>query len=101
MQILTICGSMKFEKEMKIISWSLECDYGFNVLQCIYNENNDSVTDYQLENLKQSHFSKIDLSDSIYVVDINNYIGESVQKEISYAQSKGKNILYHSEFSDK
>ena len=98
MKTLTICGSMKFEKEMKMISWTLECDYGFNVLQCVYNENNHMVTDNQLKMLKQAHYLKIDLSDGIYVVDMNGYIGESVQQEISYAKSKGKNILYHSEF---
>ena len=98
MKTVTICGSMKFEKEMKNISWILESRCGFNVLQCVYNENNDTVTEYQFEILKKAHFLKIDLSDSIYVVDINNYIGESVKKEIAYAKSKGKEILYHSEY---
>ena len=100
MKTVTICGSMKFQQEMKVISWTLESDYGFNVLQCVYNENNNLITEYQLKNMKQAHFLKIDLSESIYVIDMNDYIGESVQEEIIYAQSKGKEILYHSTFLD-
>ena len=40
-----------------------------------------------------SHYAKIDMSDGIYVVNIDGYIGESVSKEIEYAKQKGKGIL--------
>lgn len=45
-----------------------------------------------------AHYKKIDLSDAIYVVDINGYIGESVRNEINYAEQQGKQIIYHSNF---
>ena len=41
---------------------------------------------------------KIDISDGIYVMDIDGYIGESVRKEIEYAQNHNKEIIYHSKF---
>lgn len=37
---------------------------------------------------------KIDMSDEIYVINLNGYIGESTKSEIEYANSKGKNISY-------
>ena len=39
---------------------------------------------------------RIKLSDAILVIDIDNYIGESTKKEIEYAKSLGKEIIYYS-----
>lgn len=36
----------------------------------------------------------IDISDGIYVVNPNGYIGESTKREIEYAKDKGKFVLY-------
>ena len=52
------------------------------------------LTDEQIENLKIAHFKKIDLSDAIYVVNVNGYIGESTKLEIEYAKSNNKEIIY-------
>ena len=38
---------------------------------------------------------KIDLSDGIYVVNIDGYIGESVQQEIEYTRKCGKEVIFH------
>ncbi len=95
MKTYTICGSMRFSEEMMQISFMLESQKGFNVLQCVYNTNKDSLSSNELANLSKAHLRKIDISDGIYVVNINGYIGESVSKEIEYAQSKGKEIIYH------
>ena len=62
---ITICGSMRYNKQMKDIGWKLECEKGYNVIQCIYNEKNEEISDENLKKMKQSHFKKIDLSDAI------------------------------------
>lgn len=93
---VTICGSMKFEKEMKQIAWKLEVEEGFSVIQCVYNPRNESVAEDTLKQLAAAHYQKIDISDAIYVVDIGGYFGESAAAEIAYAEKKGKEILYHS-----
>ena len=36
--------------------------------------------------LKEAHFKRIELSDAILVVNINNYIGNSTNLEIEYAK---------------
>ena len=53
------------------------------------------LTQYQLEKLKEAHFKRIELSDAILVVNINNYIGDSTKLEIDYAKKLGKEIIYY------
>ncbi len=95
MKTYTICGSMRFKKEMQKIAFFLESKKGYNILQCVYNTENSNVTEDELQRLAMAHNRKIDMSDGIYVVNINGYIGESVSEEIKYAQNAGKEILYH------
>lgn len=95
MKTYTICGSMRFEKQMRNIAYDLEINKGYNILQCVYCEENVVPTAEELSRLADAHYRKIDLSDGIYVVNINGYIGEAVKKEIEYAKTHGKEVLYH------
>lgn len=98
MKTVTICGSMRYSKEMKEVALDLEIYHGFNVLQCIYNPQKLNLLNIEKEALERAHYKKIDLSDAIYVLDIDGYIGESVKKEIEYAKMTGKDIIYHTQF---
>ena len=98
MKTITICGSMKFENEMPKIALKLEIKHGYNVLQCIYNLEKEELTSLDMEVLKEAHYKKIDISDAIYVVDIQGYIGNSVREEIRYAKENGKEIIMHSSY---
>ena len=97
MKTYTICGSMRFEREMQEIAYYLESQKGYNILQCVYGVKDIKPTDEELKNLENAHYLKIELSDGIYVVNINGYIGDSVQKEIRYAKEHGKEVIYHCE----
>lgn len=99
MKTITICGSMKYEKEMPIIAFKLETKHGYNVLQCVYNLEKEEVAHPEFENLKKAHYQKIDISDGIYVVDIQGYIGSSVREEMQYAKENGKEIIMHSSYN--
>ena len=76
MKTLTICGSMRFAKEMQAIAFDLETRHGFNVLQCVYGDG-EHLTPEQRAKLAAAHAQKIALSDGIYVVDIDGYVGQS------------------------
>ena len=94
MKIITICGSLKFQKEMMIVEKKLALK-GNCVLTSDYPIlENLKMTDEQLEKLKEAHFKRIELSDSIYVINKDNYIGKSTKLEIEYAQKLGKEIMY-------
>lgn len=95
MKTYIICGSMRFGKDMKKIAYELETGKGYNILQCVYCEESVVPTEEELLRLADAHYRKIDLSDGIYVVNINGYIGESVKREIEYAEKYGKEVLYH------
>ena len=98
MKTYTICGSMRFEKEMQKIALELETKYNINIIQCIYNTDKCLLSDNDIAALTELHYKKIDISDGIYVVDIGGYIGESVKKEIEYATQNNKEIIYNSKF---
>ena len=94
MKIITICGSLKFIEEMKYYAEKLELE-GNCVLTVIYPiKNKESYTSEEINILEKGHNKKIDISDAIFVVNKNGYIGESVKKEIEYAKNKNKEIIY-------
>ena len=96
MKVVTVCGSMRFEDEMKKISFLLEAKYNMCVLQCVYNEDGSELGEEEITALNSAHLRKIELADAVYIVDLNGYIGEQVKKEIAYAGSLGKEVIYHS-----
>ncbi|MBQ6857736.1 MAG: hypothetical protein IJO13_11625 [Lachnospiraceae bacterium] len=96
MKTYTICGSMRFWKEMQEIAYFLEINHGYNILQCVYNPGITDLTNDQIKNLEFAQYRRIDLSDGIYVIDLDGYIGDSTSKEIEYARRKDKQIIYHS-----
>lgn len=98
MKTVTICGSMKFKKEMQSIAFLLETKHNMNVLQCVFNVDDLDVTPTDRIFLENAHFRRIELSDAIYVVDIQGHIGDQVSKEIEFAKSKGKEVIFHSKF---
>lgn len=98
MRTITICGSMRFEKEMQRIAFELEAKHRFNVLQCIYGLKKDELTSTDIDILEEAQLKRIEISDAIYVVDIDGYIGDMTNKEIQYASEKGKEILLHSKY---
>jgi hypothetical protein len=95
MKVITICGSLKFMSDM--IAWSEKLEFEGNcVLPIIYptREDKDAYTAKELEMFAVAHKKKIDLSDAIFVVNKNGYIGSGVKSEIEYAKANGKEILF-------
>ena len=94
-KVITICGSMRYSKEMIKIAEELELTEGYAVIQCVYNVDGQKYEGIDASILDKIHRKKIDISDAIYVVNINGYIGESTRKEIEYANNNGKEVIYH------
>ena len=97
MKVVTMCGSMRFAKQMQEIALELEVKQGY----CVLTPVGDAVvplSEKDKENLNAAHFKKIDMSDAVYIVNIGGYIGESVSRELRYAQVHNKEIVYHEVF---
>lgn len=93
MKVITICGSLKFQNQMMRISEKLSLE-GNCVFIPVYPVIKRKRTKKELDNLKKIHFKKIELSDAIFVINKDKYIGESTNLEIEYAKKLGKEILY-------
>ena len=97
MEVITICGSLKFQKEMMIVAEELALK-GNCVLTPVYPViENIEITEEQIAMIKEAHFKRIEISDAILVVNVNNYIGNSTTLEIEYAKKLGKEIIYYTD----
>ena len=93
--IITICGSLKFQQEMIHIAQKMTF-LGHCVITPVFPiSQNSNYTPEQIQKLKNAHLQKIDISDAILVVNVNNYIGESTRLEIEYAEKHNKQVLYY------
>ena len=95
MRIITLCGSLKFQEEMQVVAekLALECNC---VLTPVFPVTEGlKFSKKQLEELKKAHFRRIELSDEIYVINKNGYIGESTKLEIEYANKLNKKVVFY------
>lgn len=93
-KVVTICGSMKFANEMQKIAGELEKAHGWCVIQCVYDIDKSTTTQEEMDKIVNAHWKKIDICDAIYVVNVGGYIGKATKREIEYALSKGKEVLF-------
>ena len=100
MKIITICGSMKYKKQMMEVA-QLQALEGNCIFTPIYQTIKDiTPNSVQLELLKQEHLKKIELSDTIIVINKDNYIGEFTKIELEHAKKLGKEIIYYTDLID-
>lgn len=91
MKIITICGSYKFESTMiEVYKQLTELGYIvlFPAMRC---------TEHHKEWYLELHFKKIAMSDAIFVVDVDRYVGESTRAEINKAIENQKQVIYYSD----
>jgi len=101
--VICMCGSVRFKKEF--LEWACKLsEDGYIVLMpnCLdnhakYNDNKDEISRRTNIGIDLMHFRKIELSNSIFVVDVNGYIGESTAREIAVAKKLKKRIRYLSD----
>ena len=97
MKIITLCGSLKFQKEMMVVAQKMALE-GNCILTPTYQViENIEITEEQITMLKEAHFKRIELSDAILVINVNNYIGYSTNLEIEYAKKLDKEIIYYTD----
>jgi len=98
--IITLCGSIRFENEFRIVNGELTMK-GYVVLAPgFFNHAVLHMDQYNAERTKTGlddlHVHKIGMSDSIFVIDVLGYIGESTRREIEVARKNKKEIFYWS-----
>jgi hypothetical protein len=96
-QIVTLCGSTKFKEEFIQMNFELTMA-GRIVISVGWFSHVDgriyTPTEEEKKKLDELHLRKIDLSDAIFVVSRDGYIGESTTRKIEYALKTGKTVWW-------
>lgn len=100
---ICISGSTRFIAVIAVIKWLLEKEgnivLGMTLLPDWYTPLADHVAEAEncANDMDKLHLAKIEISDELFVVNKNGYIGQSTQTEIEYATKLGKKITYFTE----
>ena len=103
-KIVVMCGSSKFCDVMAVAAWLIEKNekaitMGLHLLPDWYFDKPvfDHLAEHEgvAKSMDELHMRKIDLCDEIFVINCDDYIGESTTKEIKYAQKLGKKIRWY------
>ena len=93
--IITICGSTRFKDEMLQIAEQLTLQDHIVLMPNVFHHgDNIELTTEDKIKLDNLHKQKIDMSDGIFVVNVDNYIGESTYGEIDWARRHQKPIWF-------
>ena len=101
-KIITLCGSSKYCDLMAVCAWFLERNehvitMGLHLLPSWYCTVPDHLAEHEncADEMDELHKRKIDISDEIFVVNFQDYIGSSTRGEIKYAEKLNKPIRYY------
>lgn len=97
-EVVTLCGSTKFKDDF------IKAQEFLTLAGCIVisvglfghadKKYTTAITPEVKTMLDDMHKRKIDMADSIFVVNRDGYIGESTKSEIEYALKTGKQVTY-------
>ncbi|MDD6351050.1 MAG: hypothetical protein PUG16_01460 [Lachnospiraceae bacterium] len=99
--VITLCGSTRFKTEFEQVMKRLTLQgnivisvglFGHAGDKEVWEGKSEGEITQTKEMLDDMHKSKIDMADSIYVINPGGYIGESTWSEICYAYMTGKRI---------
>jgi len=91
---ICLCGSTRFKDKFFEIARDLTLQGYIVLMPLVFGHSGDKITDEEKASLDKLQFGKINNADSIFIVNVDGYIGESTQREIEYAQMIGKPIKY-------
>lgn len=98
--VVTLCGSTRFKDEFVSEQRRLSLE-GYIVISVgLFGHSGDltpgeTVIGHPVKDrLDELHKRKIDMSDSIHVINVGGYVGESTRSEIEYATTHGKRVTY-------
>ncbi len=100
--VITICGSTRFKKEIEAVARDLTLQGHIVLAPCVFHhqEEEEIPTEIKIQ-LDNLHKEKINMSDAIFVVNVDGYIGESTYGEIDWANRMKKQIFFLVELSNQ
>ena len=101
--VITLCGSTRFKDEFMEAQKRLTLEgnivisvglFGHSGDQEVWENMGEGTLTKTKEMLDDMHKHKIDMADSIFVINVGGYIGDSTRSEIDYAKTHGKEVRY-------
>jgi hypothetical protein len=101
--VVTLCGSTRFKNEFMEVQKRLTLEgkivisvglFGHSGDQEVWENMDEGTLTRTKEMLDDMHKRKIDMADSIFVINVGGYIGDSTRSEIEYAKAQGKGVQY-------
>ena len=108
--VITLCGSTRFKEEFIKVQKQLTLEGNIVISVGLFGHSGDSEVWENMdegtftktkEMLDDMHKRKIDMADSIFVINVGGYIGDSTRSEIEYAKNNGKEVRYLEEGNDR
>ena len=95
-KVITLCGSTRFKEQFLEVQKRLTLEGNIVISVGLFGHSGDSEVwnEGTKDMLDRMHLAKIDLADEIFVINVDNYIGDSTRNEIAYAKSKGKRVNF-------
>ena len=101
--VITLCGSTRFKDQFMEAQKRLTLEgnivisvglFGHSGDQEVWENMDEGTFTKTKEMLDDMHKRKIDMADSIYVINVGGYVGTSTKSEIEYAIAHGKEVRY-------
>ena len=101
--VITLCGSTRFKDQFMEAQKKLTLEgnivisvglFGHSGDQEVWENMDEGTLTKTKEMLDAMHKAKIDMPDSIYVINVGGYVGSSTKSEIEYAIAHGKGVRY-------
>ena len=95
-KVITLCGSTRFKEYFLEVQKKLTLEGNIVISVGLFGHAGDNEVwiEETKAMLDRMHLAKIDLADEIFVINVDNYIGDSTRNEIAYAKSKGKRVIF-------
>lgn len=94
-KIVTLCGSTRFMEDFLNIARDYTLKGWVVLMPGVFAHSDGTIlTDKQKAQLDELHKRKIDMSNAIFVINKDGYIGSSTESEIRYARMHLKEIIY-------
>lgn len=99
-KVICLCGSTRFKEDFFKWNEILTRQNIIVVMPGVFAHSGDPITEEEKVRLDTLHKHKIAMSDGIFIIDRDKYIGESTTNEIFFAKILGLDIRYMSEVQE-
>lgn len=94
-KIVVLSGSTRFKKEHKEVAKKITLEGNIVIPLSFYEKSDgDQLSNDEVDTLVDLHYKKIDMCDTLFVVNPDGYIGENTMNELQYAIKRKKDIVF-------